>query len=73
MQTSTFIVSLRRAWIDSAPIDLTQVLTETAGVRIIGMTGNQAQIEATPEAISSLTSRIGEWCLIEAMVSRNVQ
>ena len=73
MPTTTYIVSLRRAGINSAPIDLRQVLTETSGVRIVGMTATQAQIEATPEAISILTSLIGQWCIIEEIVPRNVQ
>jgi hypothetical protein len=67
-----YIVSVKRQFRESMPINLVDALSNTEGVRVVGSTSSRAQVEATEQGLASLQARLGQWCPIEEVMDRNL-
>ena len=65
------VVVRRQHRLDSAVADLESILGATAGVRVIGVHGSRAQIEATEEAVEQLRTQFSNELLIEELIERH--
>jgi hypothetical protein len=67
-----FAVAVRRQFRNDSDIaNLAEVFDGIDGVRVAGITGAHAEIEATDEAASQLRARLGDRYLIEELVERH--
>lgn len=71
-QLKRFAVAVRRQFRENAgTAGLESVLGGIEGVRVVGINGAHAQVEATEEAAAQLRSRLGDAYLVEELIDRH--
>jgi hypothetical protein len=68
--TKKYVIAVKREFRGNPPVDLRDVLSSAPGIRLLGLTGTRAQVEATTAGIESLSARLGNSCFIEQSIER---
>jgi hypothetical protein len=73
VETSEYIIAVRRDHREDVPADWVRLLTEVEGVSVLGSSHKRAQILANDFAIQRVRLSLGSYLRIEPVVTHQVQ
>ena len=71
-ETKSYVVAMKRQLSAAPPLDLQEAVNSVDGVQMRGAYSGRAQVDATPEGIEALRSKIGDWFHIEETAERGL-